>query len=225
VDERRETSSQSATGISPTHAPRTEQTSVKRARSAAPGERSVRDEPLHFALARFERPDSADAMFATACERSAGRPWLRKVAVVECHNDGHLVLRGTVAGHYIDVDESDRVSEPGAQRGSVIGGLLGTLLGPPGLAVGLLLGTAAGSRTGTPTDVEPEPKSVADQLRDALSPGTSALLMVAERSAVTEMLEAIGPQAAAVKEGTLTVDAQAALAADLDQAVPAHERT
>jgi hypothetical protein len=73
---------------------------------------------------------------------------------VERHHDGRLLLRGTFAGHYLDVDEEDRVSQKGAGEGAATGGLVGVLLGPPGIAVGLLLGALVGANVGGTHEVE-----------------------------------------------------------------------
>lgn len=177
-------------------------------------------EPLSFALVRLDGADAAASRFAAACDRCGGVPWLREVGVVERHRDGHLVLRGSFAGRYVDVDESDHVSEPGLEHGVMIGGILGVLVGAPGIAVGLVLGGAVGSQVGAPTEVEPEPQPLADRLRETLAPGTSALVMVSGPQEVAEMLESIGSGVAEVTQRTLAADAQAALVAEIDAAAP-----
>jgi len=188
-----------------------------------PGQKttSPAGESLRFAFVRFDGQDTAASRFASAYDRRAGVPWLREVGVVERHRDGRLVLRGSFAGRYVDVDEADHVSEPGAGRGALIGGAIGTLLGPAGIAVGLVVGGAVGAGVGTPTEMEPEPEPLADRLRDALAPGSSALVMVSGPQEIAEMLESIGAGAAEVTERELTPDERAAIQAEIDAAAPA----
>lgn len=181
---------------------------------------AVTDQTLQFALMGFEGESAAAQSFAAACEHCGSVPWLREVGVVEHHRNGRLVLRGTFAGHYVDVDENDHVSEIGAGRGALVRGLVGAVLGPPGIAVGLVLGTVVGSQTGAPSEVEPEPQPLSDRLRDAVPPSSSALLLIAGPLEIDEMLEAVGATATAtgVTRGTLAAHVQAELDAALASA-------
>jgi hypothetical protein len=62
---------------------------------------------LDLALLSFDGINAATGAFAAARDRSgAAGPWASEVGFVEHHEDGHLVLRGTFAGHYVDVDEA-----------------------------------------------------------------------------------------------------------------------
>ena len=62
---------------------------------------------LDFALVSFEGVNSAAEAFAVARGSSgAAARWTSEVGFVEHHDNGHLVLRGTFAGHYVDVDEA-----------------------------------------------------------------------------------------------------------------------
>ncbi len=82
--------------------------------------------------------------------RAPDAAWTHEAALVEHH--GHkdqLSLHGTVAGHYVSLDESDHLSQPGAAKGAVAGGVIGTALGGPfGLAPGLVLGALVGAERG-----------------------------------------------------------------------------
>jgi len=143
------------------------------------------------------------------------------VGLVEHHHSGHLVLRGTFAGHYLDVDESDRVSQKGAGEGAVAGGLVGVLLGPPGIAVGLMVGGIIGSHFGVPTDVEAEPQALADRLRAAVPRSSSAIVLIAVAPDVDEMLAALGDDAQGAVRQTLTAEQEAKLESSLSAAPPA----
>jgi uncharacterized membrane protein len=180
---------------------------------------------LDVALAQFDGEGTAVEAFAAARDQLGGDArWTREVGFVEHHHNGHLVLRGTFAGHYVDVEEGDRVSEKGAAEGAVAGGLVGVLLGPPGIAVGLVLGGVVGSQVGDPTETDPEPGALVEQLRSAVSPSSSAIVLIARAQDVDEMLTAIGDRAQSTTRQTLTPDQAAVLEASLSGTPPASPR-
>jgi uncharacterized membrane protein len=143
------------------------------------------------------------------------------VGFVEHHRNGRLLLRGTFAGHYLDVDESDRVSQKGAGEGAVAGGLVGALLGPAGIALGLTLGAVVGSQAGKASEVEAEPEALAEQLRAAVPRSSSAIVLIADPPDVDEMVAALDAGAQGITRQTLTPEQQAALEASLSAAPPA----
>src|SRR6185436_7865447 len=147
---------------------------------------------LELGLVRFRGGGSATDAFVAARERSGPKaPWTREVGLVEHHHDGHLVLRGTFAGHYVDVDEALHVSERGTAEGFVGGGVIGTLLGgPPGLAAGLVVGAILGSQAGKPSEADSEPQLLVDQLRAAVPRSGSAIVLIAAPGDVDDMLSA-----------------------------------
>jgi uncharacterized membrane protein len=177
---------------------------------------------LDLALVRFEGEGTAVQRYAAAKDRSDGEArWAREVGFVERHRHGHLLLRGTFAGHYVDVDESDHVNQKGAGEGAVAGGVLGVFLaGPAGIAVGLLVGGLVGSQEGTASDVEAEPQLLADRLREAVPPSSSAIVLIAPPADVNEMLAALGEDAQNVTRRTLTADEAAQLELALSAAPP-----
>jgi uncharacterized membrane protein len=171
---------------------------------------------LDFALVSFEGINSAAEEFAAARDRSgAGARWAHEVGFVEHHEDGHLVLRGTFAGHYVDVDEALHFSGRGAGEGWLVGAVIGVLGGPPGLAAGSVLGVIIGSQVGTPTESDPEPQRLVDPLRSAVPRSGSAIVLIAAADAVDEMLAAVGEDKAQVTHRTLTSEEAAALEASL----------
>ena len=124
---------------------------------------------LDFAVAQFDGDRTAVERYAAAKDRTReDARWTREVGIVEHRSSGSLALRGTFAGHYLDVDESDHVSQRGAGEGAVAGGLIGVLVGPPGIAVGILLGMIIGAERGPSSDTEAEPPALAEQLRAAV---------------------------------------------------------
>ena len=177
---------------------------------------------LDVAVAQFDGEGSAVRRYAIAREGPGGEPpWTRKVGFVEHHHNGRLVLRGTFAGHYLDVDESDHVSQKGAGGGAVAGGLVGALLGPVGIAVGLTLGAVVGSQAGKDSEVEAEPEALAEQLRAAVPRSSSAIVLIADPPDVDEMVAALDAGAQVIARQTLTQEQQAALEASLSAAPPA----
>lgn len=177
---------------------------------------------LDVAVAQFDGEGTAVRRYAVAREGPAGDPaWTHKVGFVEHHRNGRLLLRGTFAGHYLDVDESDRVSQKGAGEGAVAGGLVGALLGPAGIALGLTLGAVVGSQAGKASEVEAEPEALAEQLRAAVPRSSSAIVLIADPPDVEEMVAALDAGAQGITRQTLTPEQQAALEASLSAAPPA----
>ncbi len=177
---------------------------------------------LDLAVAQFDGEGTAVQRYAAAKERSrADAPWMHQVGFVERHHNGRLLLRGTFAGHYLDVDESDHVSQRRAGEGAVAGGLVGVLLGPPGIAVGLALGGVIGSQAGDSTELEAEPEALAAQLRAAVPRSSSAVVLIAPAPDVDEMLAALGDAAQGVVRRTLAAHQAAELEASLSMAPPA----
>ncbi len=175
---------------------------------------------LEFVVAQFDGEGAAVKRYADAKERSSDDArWTREVGFVEHHHNGRLVLRGTFAGHYLDVDESDHVSEKGAGAGAVAGGLAGALLGPAGIALGIAVGGVAGSQLGSPSDTEAEPAALADQLRATIPRSSSAIVLIAAPDDVEAMLAALGEDARVVRN-TLSADQAAELEASLRTAPP-----
>jgi uncharacterized membrane protein len=184
---------------------------------------------LDLAVVKFEGEDTAVRSYAAVKARVGDAAWLHEVGFVEHHPSGRLVLRGTFAGHYLDVDESDRVSQTGAGIGAVAGGLVGVLLGPPGIAVGLLVGGIAGAELGSPTDTEPEEdaKALAKELRATVPRASSAIVLIAAPADADEMLAAFGEDGRELGEDakpvrrTLSAEETDALEASLQAAPPA----
>jgi uncharacterized membrane protein len=177
---------------------------------------------LDLGIVQFDGEGTAVQRYAAAKERSGGDArWTHEVGFVEHHHNGRLVVRGTFAGHYLDVDEGDHVSQQGAGEGAIAGGLLGVLLGPPGIAVGLVGGGLIGSQTGASSETEAEPQMLADNLRAAVPRSSSAVVLIAAAADVEEMLAALGAGARGVTRRTLAPAELGRLEASLSVAPPA----
>jgi uncharacterized membrane protein len=171
---------------------------------------------LEFALLPFSGVNSASKAFSSARDRSRSAPWISKVGFVEHHANGHLVLRGTFAGHYVDDDEALHVSEQGAAEGGAAGAVIGALLGGPlGFTLGMVLGAGIGSQTGKPSERDVEPEALAERLRGAVPLGGSAIVSIADANDIDELVAAIGDTGGQVTRKALTPDEVAALEASL----------
>ena len=170
---------------------------------------------LDLAAVRFSGMGASYEAFVAARDRARDAPWIHQVGFVEHHSNGHVVLRGTFAGHYLDIDEAFHVSETGAGEGAAAGGLLGVLGGPPGIAVGLVLGGLIGSLAGKPTETDSEPHELVEDLLAELPRSSSAIVMIGHAQDVDEMLSAMGDLGGTVIRHTLTVEQAAALEASL----------
>jgi uncharacterized membrane protein len=168
------------------------------------------------ALLSFDGVNSAAEAFAAARDRSRAAPWTSEVGFVEHHENGHLVLRGTFAGHYVDVDEALHVSGRGTEEGVAVGAVIGTLLGGPlGLAVGTVTGGTLGSQLGKPSETDAEPEPLVERLRAAVPPSGSAIVLIAEANHVDEMIAAIGEPSGRMIRKTLTAEEAAAVQTSL----------
>lgn len=172
---------------------------------------------LDFALVSFDGVNSAAWAFAAARDRlRTAAPWASEVGFVEHHENGHLVLRGTFAGHYVDVDEALHVSERGVAEGVGAGAVIGAVLaGPLGFAVGTAMGVAVGSQVGKPSESDAEPEPLADRLRATVPLSGSAIVLIADADDVDEMIAAIGETSAQVVRRALSPEEAGAVQASL----------
>jgi uncharacterized membrane protein len=99
---------------------------------------------LEFALMVYDHIEGAERAYADAGGENAGRPWTLEVAFVEHHRHDRLVIRGTIAGRYVNADDDEEFIGPKTAEGWVAGGAVGLLFGPAGLAAGMVAGGIAG---------------------------------------------------------------------------------
>jgi Protein of unknown function (DUF1269) len=161
--------------------------------------------------------NSAAEAFTAARER-AGREaaWVSRTGLVEHHADGRLVLRGTFAGRYVEVDEVPHGSEHGSEVGFVVGAAIGFLLGPVGFAEGVLWGPQIGSRLGKPDQIEREPGLLVERLRGAVPPSHSAIVLIAEAGDVDEFARVLDREGAVLLRRGLAAEELATLETALE---------
>ena len=100
---------------------------------------------LDLTLMIFDHVGGAEQAYADVLGASAASPWVHEIAFVEHHRHDRIVVRGTFAGRYVDVDdEGDVVIGKRTAEGALTGAVAGVLFGPAGLAVGLVGGATAG---------------------------------------------------------------------------------
>lgn len=174
---------------------------------------------LDLALIGFRGEPTASSVFGTMRDRvGTEAPWTHEVAVIEHGHNNRVSIRGTFDGHYVDVEESDHVSQSGAAKGALTGVLIGAVLGPPGWAVGFALGGIIGGDVGRPTETEVAPEVLVAELRDAVPRGQSAIALLAAPEHVDAMLAALHEKHESVLRRTLTVAQAAAILASVSEA-------
>src|SRR3954449_10695821 len=99
---------------------------------------------LDLALTIFGHIEGAERAYADVLDRSDGAPWVHEIAFVEHHRHDRIVVRGTFAGRYVDIDERGDVIGKRTAEGALTGAVAGVLFGPAGIAVGLVGGATAG---------------------------------------------------------------------------------
>jgi uncharacterized membrane protein len=172
---------------------------------------------LDVAVVSFPAQHGAISAFAASPKDAA---WKQEVAFVERHHNGRVAVRGTFAGHYVDVDESDHTSEPGTVEGALTGALVGAIfgLGLPGAAFGFVIGGAVGAVVGKPTEVEAEPETLVDELRAAVPKGGSAVVLLAAPEHVDALLAELAGSDGEVTRRSLSDEQTAALESELKPA-------
>lgn len=162
---------------------------------------------MDLVIVTFHGQPAAASAFGVLRARAGDAAWTHEAALVEHHrHKDQLTLHGTVAGHYMSVDEADHLSQPGAAKGAIVGGLIGILFfgGPAGLAPGLVLGAAVGAGNGRPDEIEASAGALGEQLRSSVPRGSSAIVVLADPSHTDELLGILGENDGEVTRRTLT---------------------
>jgi uncharacterized membrane protein len=99
---------------------------------------------MDLAMLTFDHPEGAERALAKVRDAAAGAAWLDEFALVERRHNGRIVIRGTFAGHYLDVDQSGDPMGRDTAIGALTGAVIGAAFGWFGFAAGLLAGGAVG---------------------------------------------------------------------------------
>jgi uncharacterized membrane protein len=166
----------------------------------------------------FDHIEGAERAYADARGRSNDAPWLREVVFVECHRHGRIVVRGTFAGHYVDVDDvADAIGQDTA-AGAVAGAVVGLAFGPPGFAAGLVAGGIAGGVHESATHTPEESGALFDEIRRDIPEGSSGIVALVSADDSAALIEALHERAVRLTHHRLSDAEAAALEAGVAQA-------
>src|SRR4051812_22987310 len=174
---------------------------------------------LDTALMVYEHRGGAERAYAAMPAAAGAPPWVHEVAFVEDHRHDRVVVRGTFAGRYVDVDERGDVIGRRTAEGALTGAAAGLFSGPAGLAVGLVGGSAAGGLSES-EHVARVHDAFLDEVRAEVPEKSSALLLLAGPEHVDAMVDALDGRGGRLVRHHLTPDAALALEA----AVAGHPR-
>lgn len=147
-------------------------------------------ETLYVGVARFSAIDGAERAFADAHDRDPAADWMADAAFVGVPRDGRIVVRGSVAGHYVDLDGEGDVIGPDTGQGAVAGAVMGFLLGPSAFAVGLVAGATVGGVIEASHLPQLEGPAF-DAIRERVPKGSSAVVVISTAERVHAMSEAL----------------------------------
>ena len=166
---------------------------------------------LDLAVAVFRHIEGADHAYADALDAVGDVPWVHEIALVEHHRHDRLVVRGTFAGRYVDVDDQlDPIGRRTAE-GALTGAVAGVLFGPAGLAVGIVGGGIAGGMT--EARVPELHDALFDEVRADVPQGSSAVILLAAPDHVDAMAAAFDGHGGELTRRHLSAEAARALEA------------
>jgi uncharacterized membrane protein len=172
----------------------------------------------------FEHIGGAESAFADARERDPEARWSDRVAFVEVHRRGRIVVRGTIAGHYVDIDDEGDLIGRDTATGAIAGAVAGLALGPAGLAAGLVLGGTVGGLAEA-SHIPRLDGTFFDEVRSDVPEKSSAIVLFAEPEDVDAMVAAFDRSSPPVFRQRLSPEARAELEAALAAAPEAASPT
>jgi uncharacterized membrane protein len=167
------------------------------------------EDARELAVLTFDHIEGAERAYADARGRANDARWMREVVFVECHRHGRIVVRGTFAGHYLDVDDvADAIGRDTAV-GAVAGAVVGLAFGPPGFAAGLVAGGIAGGVHESAVHTPQESGALFDELRRDVPEGSSGIVALVGAEDSAALIEALHERAVRLTHHRLS-DAEAA---------------
>jgi uncharacterized membrane protein len=171
-----------------------------------------------LAVLTFDHIEGAERAYADARGRANDAPWLSEVVFVECHRHDRIVVRGTFAGHYLDVDDvADAIGHDTAV-GAVAGAVVGLAFGPPGFAAGLVAGGIAGGVHESAAHTPQETGALFDEIRRDIPEGSSGIVALVSADDSAALIEALHERAVRLTHHRLSDTEAAALRAAVVQA-------
>jgi uncharacterized membrane protein len=174
-----------------------------------------------LAVLTFDHIEGAERAYADARGRANDAPWLRELVFVECHRHGRIVVRGTFAGHYLDVDDVGDAIGRDTAVGAVAGAVVGLAFGPPGFAVGLAAGGIAGGVHESSVHTPKESGALFDEIRHDIPEGSSGIVALVGADDSAALIAALHARAVRATHHRLSDAEAAALQAAVVQAPPA----
>jgi uncharacterized membrane protein len=162
-----------------------------------------------LAVLTFDHIEGAERAYADARGRANDARWLREVVFVECHRHGRIVVRGTFAGHYLDVDDVGDAIGRDTAVGAVAGAVVGLAFGPPGFAAGLVGGGIAGGVHESAIHTPEESGALFDEIRRDVPEGSSGIVALVSAQDSAALIEALHERAVRLTHHRLS-DAEAA---------------
>jgi uncharacterized membrane protein len=169
---------------------------------------------MEVGAATFGSIHGAEHAFSDSRERDPEAVWIDSSAFVEVHRHGRIVVRGNVAGRYVDIDGQGDAMGPDTGAGAIVGSLVGFAFGPPAYAVGVVAGAAVGGTVET-SHVPKLDGAAFDAIREQVPDGSSAVVICGSRTASRAMFDALRPTAATLVHYRLSPGAEAELQAAL----------
>ncbi|MGZ8694701.1 MAG: hypothetical protein ACXWYS_04610 [Gaiellaceae bacterium] len=169
---------------------------------------------IEVGVATFSGVHGAEHAYAHARDRDPAAGWIGYAAFVEVHRHGRIVVRGTVLGHYVDVDGLGDVIGPDTAAGAIVGAAAGLPLGPSGFAAGLVGGATAGGAVEASQITQPEGPAF-DAIRGQVPEGSSAVVVFGDAERIRAMYRALFAAADTFVHYRLSPEAEAELRAAL----------
>jgi uncharacterized membrane protein len=170
-----------------------------------------------LAVLTFDHIEGAERAYADARGRASDARWLREVVFVECHRHGRIVVRGTFAGHYLDVDDvADAIGHDTAV-GAVAGAVVGLAFGPPGFAAFMVAGGIAGGVHESAVHTPQESGALFDEIRRDIPEGSSGIVALVSADDSAALIEALHERAVRLTHHRLSDTEAAALQAAVVQ--------
>jgi hypothetical protein len=181
-------------------------TSAPSPRSGGDGAAAARE----LTVLTFGDEHAAEHAFGDVRGRHPDAPWARDVAFVECHRHGRIVVRGTFAGHWVDVEDVAASARAGTDEGAVAEAVVGVAFGPPAFAERLAAGGSPAERA-----------ALLETVRGALPERSSGIVALATPPEADAMIAAFDDRATRVSRHRLSSDEATAVEAAIAPAPPA----
>jgi uncharacterized membrane protein len=165
---------------------------------------------LDLALMIFDRVEGAERAYSNVIGASHDAPWVHEIAFVEHHRHDRIVVRGTFAGRYVDLDDQGDVIGRRTAEGALTGAVAGAFFGPPGFAAGIVVGGAAGGLSES-EDAPHLHDALVDDVRSEVPEKSSAVLLLASPEHADAMVAAFDGSGGRLVRHHLSPDAAPAL--------------